>query len=807
MKASYNWIRALVPGLTASPEELAARLIAGGLAVDAMDVFGAGIAPCVIAKVVAIRPHPTKSGLRLVTVDAGTKTQEVVCGAPNVPEPGGLVVLAPLGTHLPAKGMTIETRTIAGVVSEGMLCSEQGLGLAEAGGEDHGIIVLPEGTGTPGTRFIDAVPSAQDTIFELDLTPNRPDALGHLGIARDAAALFGIPWRPPAPPPPAKSAPGAVAATVKISIEDGERCPHYFAGAVLDVTIGPSPMHVRYRLAALGMRPISNVVDITNLVMLLYGHPLHAFDLDQIRGGAIIVRRAKAGETLKTLDGVDRTLSADDLVICDGEGPLVLAGVMGGVHSGVTAATKRILLECAYFEARGIRRASRRHGLHTESSHRFERGVDHGDTAHALAEAEALVIELAGGAAIKEPALVVAKEQARLTVSLRSGRLDKVLGVQVPFGETKAILVNLGFDVTGDDKALQAVVPTHRPDVSREEDLIDEVLRVRGIDSVPTVLPAIRRSTVESTSEELLRRTRAAAVELGLFETLLYSFTSARALELAKMPASTVTLKNPLSEHQSVMRTSLLPGLAEAVARAVRHGEHDVRFFGAGPIFLPGKDAKALPEERLTFTAMLAGDRSAYLARPEPVDVWEAKGVALAMITRLAQRPAVVRRFEAAERPAYLHPRGAALVEIEGRKVGELGPLHPELTDALDLPSETVVVILDLAAIGALPAHTPKYATIAKFPASTRDVALVVKNDILAGEVEGAVREAAGDLAEDVRLFDRFVGGSIPADHASLAFHVVYRSHERTLTDVEVDALNAKVIAEVRSRFGATLRA
>lgn len=807
MKASYNWIRALVPELTCSPEELATRLIAGGLAVDAMDVYGAGIAPCVIAKVVSIRPHPTKSGLRLVTVDAGARAQEIVCGAPNVPDPGGLVVLAPLGTHLKAKGMTIETRTIAGVVSEGMLCSEQELGLVEAGAVDHGIIVLPEGTGAPGTRFIDAVPSAQDTIFELDLTPNRPDALGHLGIARDAAALYGISWKPPALRTPAKEAPGDVARMVNISIEDGERCPHYGASAVVDVTIGPSPMHVRYRLAALGVRPISNVVDVTNLVMLLYGHPMHAFDLDHVGGATIVVRRARLGEALKTLDGVDRTLSDDDLVICDGKGPVALAGVMGGAHSEISPTTKRILLECAYFEPRGVRRASRRHGLHTESSHRFERGVDHGDTAHALAEAAALVTELAGGAAVKQSSVVVKKALTRPTIRLRSNRLDQLLGVHVPFGEANDVLVRLGFEVKGDGSEFQAVVPSHRPDVSREVDLIDEVLRVRGIDSVPTVLPAIRRSTVESVREVLLQRTRAAAVELGLSEALLYGFVSPRALAMTKMPASSVTLKNPLSEHQSVMRTSLLPGLGEAVARAVRHGERDVRLFGVGPIFLPGKTAKNLPEERLAFAAILAGERGAYLTRQEPVDVWDAKGVAGGMLTRLVRRDAVVRRFDSSERPAYLHPRGAAFVEVEGRRVGTLGPLHPEVTDALDLPSETVVIFLDLATIAEVAVKAPTYAAIAKFPASTRDVALVVKNDVLAGDVERAVCEAAGELAEDVRLFDRFIGGSIPPDHASLAFHVVYRSRERTLTDAEVDALNAKVIAEVRSRFGATLRA
>ena len=373
MKASVRWLRELCPQLPDDANAIAERFTAAGLEVEAAHEFGSGSSACVVARVVSTRPHPSRSGLRLVTVDAGRSRQEVVCGAPNVPEPGGLVVLAPLGAHLPAKGLTIEQRTIAGVSSEGMLCSEAELGLGDDG---DGIVVLPGAGFVAGTALGLALPAARDTILELGLTPNRADGLGHVGLAREAAALFEVPFAPPGPSAPKRTREEDLAKHVTVVVEDPERCPHYGASILVDVKIARSPLDVRWRLTALGVRPISNVVDVTNLVMFEFGHPMHAFDLDKLGGGRIVVRRARAGEKLVTLDGIERELSSDDLVICDGAAPVALAGVMGGGDSEISASTSRVLLECAYFDPRGVRRAARRHGLHTESSHRFERGID-----------------------------------------------------------------------------------------------------------------------------------------------------------------------------------------------------------------------------------------------------------------------------------------------------------------------------------------------------------------------------------------------------------------------------------------------
>ncbi|HEX4446984.1 MAG TPA: phenylalanine--tRNA ligase subunit beta [Polyangiaceae bacterium] len=838
MKASVRWLRELCPSLPDDPSAIAVRLTSAGLEVEATHAFGLGAEACVVAAVVSSRPHPSRSGLRLVTVDRGrspshadsSHTQEVVCGAPNVPEPGGLVVLAPLGAHLPAKGMTIERRAIAGVQSEGMLCSEAELGLGDDG---EGILVLPPGTAAAGTPLAQALPAARDTILELGVTPNRPDALGHRGLAREAAALFDVLLAAPSfgdvPGAGEPEAAGgrALAKFVAISIEDAERCPHYGAAVLVDVKVGPSPLEVRWRLSSLGVRPISNVVDVTNLVMLEFGHPMHAFDLDRVRGRKIVVRRAQAAEPLRTLDGVDRTLDADDLVIADGDGPVALAGVMGGGDSEITQATRRVLLECAYFDARGIRRAARRHGIHTESSHRFERGVDWGDTHAALARASSLVARLGEASPAVAPHVVEARPMARRTVVLRPARLDGLLGVAVPPDEAHAILRRLGFMSHGERAAAAAgtvnvrtplpagaevyEIPSFRPDVAREVDLIEEVARVRGYDAIPATLPAVRPSRDAAPREGLARRARGAAVALGLSEAITYSFVSAPQLAAIGAPEAAVVLRNPMSEEQSVMRTSLVPGLLQVVARARRHGERDARVFSVGPVFLAAEAGATLPEERLMFAAVLAGDRPAWLTRPQGVDVWDAKGVAEGLVQRLLGRaPSVVadalaRDHGVSPRP-LLHPRGAASIVVAGKRVGGLGPLHPDVGDAFEIGEGSVVVEIDLEALQAAGAQPARFVPLPRFPASSRDVSLVVRDDVPAGEVEHAARDAAGDLAEEVALFDRFVGGNVPAGHASLALHVVYRAPDRTLTDADVDTRHAQVVAVLEKRFGASLR-
>lgn len=832
MKASYNWLRALLPGLGASAQELAARFTFAGLEVEGLSEYGAGTETLVVAEVRKIEPHPSRAKLRLVTVERGGGEQRVVCGAPNVPEPGGLVALAPLGAHLPAVGMTLTPREIGGVVSEGMLCSERELGLGAAAGskaEDPGILVLPEKIAAPGTPLRKALPAVHDWILDINITPNRPDALGHVGLAREAAALYDLPWRFPAPQAPARfTATPSIGELVRVTIDDLERCPAYGAAAVLDVAVGPSPLWLKYRLESLGIRSISNVVDLTNLVMLEFGHPIHAFDFDLLRGAQIVVRRARPGEKLRTLDGVERALVEDDLVIADAEGPVALAGVMGGEGSEIRDTTRRVLIECAYFAPRGVRRTGRRHGLHSESSYRFERGVDPSTLPDVLAHAASLVTHLAAGTGVKGTILAGAGPEPRAPIHLRQARIDALLGAPVPFAEATRLLARLGCElraVGGQEGSMSAdvVPPHHRPDITMEADLVEEVMRARGIDAIPPVLPAIRPAPPRPTLQ-LEGRVRREAAALGLAEALTYGFVSDKELAALGAPAPAVSIKNPLTEERNVLRTSLLPGLLSALSRARRHGEPDVRMFAVGARFLPRSASSpdldvpedaALPDEVPSFAAVLAGSRCRPLEKPQPIDVYDAKGVALELVERVSLRRARCEHQPAGGRLPHLHPRGAANLFVGDALVGTFGPLHPDVVDALDLGGPAFVIEIDLRSLDEVAARAPRFRPIPALPAATRDLALVVPEAVTAGQVMDAVRDAAGELCEDVEVFDVFRGGGIAEGHKSLAFHVVYRDPRaasdpekaRTLTDEEVDRKNQAVLAAVSERFGAVLRA
>jgi phenylalanyl-tRNA synthetase beta chain len=829
MRVSYNWIRELWPTLTASANETAERLSAAGIAVDAVTSFGAALGEVRVARVTAIEPHPKRTGLRLVTVDHGTGSQKVVCGASNVPEPPGLVVLAPLGAKLPVLPEPLARREIGGVPSEGMLVSEAELGITES---SDGILVFPAGSVEPGRTLAEVAPGAVDWIFDLDVTPNRPDALGHVGIARELAALTGSRFEQGALGELHGTPSAELAALISIENRDLERCPHYAAGAVVDVKVAPSPLWLRLRLESLGVRAISNVVDVTNLLLLEFGQPLHAFDLDNVRGARIVVRRADEGEPFTTLDGIERKLVADDLVIADGEGPVALAGVMGGKDSEIGASTTRVLLECAYFAPRGVRRTSRRQGLHTESSHRFERGVDYGAIPRVLERAKTLLGELAGGRIVEGSIHARGPEAVEPSISLRSARLDALLGVSIPFAEAAGILERLGFPVTprgsGSSASAEVRGVSYRPDVTSEVDLVEEVARVRGFDKIPTSLPAALPRRPRRAGE-LEREVALAAVNLGLSEALTYAFVSPKDLETLRAPAPTVLVKNPLGEERSVMRTSLLPGLLSALRAARRHGENAVRLFCIGTTFHEPvtattdglrprleDDVGKLPTERLGFAAVIAGSRREHLVpTPNDVDVYDAKAVAIELVERISGRSASVHPPASALSAAGLHPRGAADVVVGDVRVGRLGPLHPDVVDSFDLGASALVVELDLDALGGLGKSVPRYRPVPRLPAVTRDLSLVVGADLFAGRVAGALASAAGELCESIEVVGDFRGGSVPEGRRSLTFRVVYRDPKaragaddaRTLTDQEVDAVEKRMVESARSSFGAELRA
>jgi phenylalanyl-tRNA synthetase beta chain len=738
------------------------------------------------------------------------------------------VILAPLGTHLSAVKLTLTPREIGGVVSEGMLCSETELGLAD---QSQGIVVLPAGSIEPGTPLLTAFPEVRDTIYELSITPNRPDALGHLGVARDLGALHQLQLRLPtsSAPEPTLSIDGSVS----IDLREPERCPRYGAVLVSSVKVGPSPAPMRWRLFRLGVRPISNVVDVTNWLLLEYGHPMHAFDMATIHGRRIVIRRAQAGEPFTTLDGQARQLSDDDLMICDGNGPVALAGVMGGANTEIRDSSSEVLLECAYFDPTGIRRAARRHSLHTESSHRFERGVNWGGIAEVLDRAKSLLCEIAGANAVSANLIASGTALKLPTIALRAAQLQRLLGVSLPLRKAADVLQRLGFRVVNiNDHEATFEGASHRPDVSLEADLIEEVARVVGYDQIPTALPRIAPGAARTTGK-LERSARHAAASLGLFEAVSHAFVAPSNLHKLGLANAPVVLRNPLSDEKSVMRTSLLPGLFEAAARAQRHGELTVRLFEVGAVFLApnvgqrsaaaeqarpahSDDRGVIPDERPMFAALLGGERPAHLQQPQALDLYDAKAIALGMVERLTGKvPQVAVLPESDPRAQYLHPRGRARLQLDGCDLGVFGAVHPNTLDSFDLAGPALLIEIDLTVLETLGQRVAKYHPIPRLPAVTRDVALEVPSQITAAEIEHVLLETGGELCESVSLFDLFEGGNVKAGHRSLAFHVVYRDpkaardpeNARTLTDQEVDTQHQKLVKAVTEKFGAHLRA
>ncbi len=829
MLASHTWLQELT-GLALDPAEVAARLTSAGIEVESVRRCGDELERVVVAEVRGLRAHPKRDKLRLVTVSDGRGEHEVVCGAPNVPPPGGRVLLAQLGARLPG-GLEIVERELGGVVSRGMLCSEREL---DIGSDESGIVVLEsEVSAAPGAPAASAL-GLRDTIYELSLTPNRSDCLGHVGLARELCVLFDAAFSMPRPAPAPRVSAGAAGqwpqrehvfdlglgaavsgetaaglAPVRVDIEAGERCPRYGAALVLGVRVGLSPFWLRHRLHRLGLRAISNVVDATNYVLMLFGHPIHAFDYDRLRGSRIAVRLARKGERMRTLDGAEHTLSDDDLLICDGEGPVALAGVMGGADSEIGAGTARVLIECAYFDPRSVRRTSKRTGLHTDSSHRFERGVDFGAVRTVLAWAASFTARLSGGAVVCDALDVVAAPLPHHSIHLRAARVAALLGAEVPEAQARKLLLGLGCELSAAPGGLQVEAPSHRPDLLREIDLIEELARLQGYDRLPSALPRIVPSS-EGTPPQigLLRRLRATTAAAGLDEAINYAFVSPRELQQARAPELAVKLLNPLSEERSVLRTSLLPGLAANLRRAQHQQQKSFAQFELARVFRP-RAGELLPDERLQLGLLLWGQRRLWYAEGESFDFYDAKGAVEAALRPLCGRAPETRLDPELMRDApELHPRRGARLLLADRSIGVLGELHPDVVEALELEGRPVWAAIEIAAvIEAMAALGPTRAVaLPRFPSASRDLAVVVAEATPAGQVAATLREAAGPLAEAVTVFDIYRGDPIPAGHKSLAFHLVYRDPEATLTDKVVDQLHARVAAAAEQSFGGSVR-
>jgi phenylalanyl-tRNA synthetase beta chain len=804
MKISFNWLRELVelpPGVTA--DAVAARLTLAGLEVESIERRGRDLGGVVVAEVLGRKPHPGSDKLSIVRVRAGVAEEDVVCGAPNVPAAGGRVAWAPPGARLPG-GRTLERKDVRGVSSPGMLCSELELGIGEGG---DGILILSPDAHVdvhPGAE-VASVLGVLDEILEVNVTPNRPDALSHAGIAREVAALFETRWQLPAvdevpmgPFPPGRG--------MDVGIRDAEACPRYLARLVTGLRVGPSPVAMRVRLAACGVRPISNLVDVTNYVMLETGHPLHAFDLAKITGD-IHVRRAARAERMTTLDAVERALQEHDVVIADDRGPVALAGVMGGAGTEVSDATTSILLEAATFDPRAVRRTAKRLGLHSEASHRFERGVDANGLPYASARAAALLARLGGGVVAGELVDRYPLHAMPRPVTLTMAGLRRLAGFEIPFDQAARHLQSVEIataplDPMAEDDALMATVPTFRPDITIEEDLVEEVMRLHGYDKAPARLPAGSRAPAPS-PEALADRARDTLAALGLHEAVTWAFVprawlTALAGGQADHPlADGIVVKNPISADYEVMRTSLLPGLVDAAKRNLARGMPDAALFEVGPVVRRAPDAKDEPREPAFAAAIWLGRRAGWLKPGEGRDFYDAKRAAGELLRALGVAEPV---FRARTARGPLHPGAGADIFADASTqpaIGLVGELDPRMERAFGLDARALYLEVALDAVAGA-RRAVRSAPTPRYPVAARDVSFWVDVAVTADAQRAAFLAAAEPLLRGLAVLEDFRDPKYaPAGKKGMLWTLRYRADDRTLTDAEVDAAHARVVASL----------
>lgn len=793
MRAPLSWIRDFTP-VEGTVDELVAALNQVGLEVEGVEETGRDVRGVVAAKVLDVVPHPDADNLTLVDVDAGVAQTRVVCGARNVAA-GDVVPFAPAGAQIP--GGVLERRKIRGVESDGMLLAADELGL----GDDHSGIIQLDRTTALGTD-VRALLGLDDVIFDLSITPNRPDAMCIVGVARELAAHFVLPL---VVPTPHASTDATMVSDITVQVDAVDRCPRYL-GRVAGVTMGESPAWMAQRLLKAGMRPISNVVDVTNYVLLERNQPLHAFDLSRLGGRGIIVRLAGASEKMTTLDGIERELAPEDLLICDADGaPQAIAGIMGGSTSEVSAETTEILLESAYFDRMGIARSSKRLKLRSESSVRFERGIDPDGVAGSAERAMELLVDVAGARVAGTTVDQYPHPIERIRISVRTSKVNAVLGTELADTEVLDALRPLGIDVEGSGDAIVATAPTFRPDLEREADIIEEVARRVGFAAIGRTVPRPRDQVGGLTRAQRERRVAAdALVGAGLSEAITLPLVARADLERAGAPLDRVVeAANPLRAEESVLRTRILPGLLRALAFNRLHGLSDVGLFEVGRVFLAPQSGAVLPDEPLHVALALGGSRRRRPVEDDrPVDPYDAID-GLGQLFDALELAAV--RFEGAVRPGF-HASRAAAVIVDGHEVGVVGELDRDLLDALELSQPVVAAEVDLDRVLAARRRDRTFRPLSPYPPAAIDLAFVVGETVEAGAVAATLRGAADDLLEELRLFDVFRSDAFGPGRKSLAFALRFRAPDRTLTDEEVGAIRQRCIDAVVREHAADLR-
>ncbi|MEF2966928.1 phenylalanine--tRNA ligase subunit beta [Paenibacillus sp. M1] len=815
MKVSTEWLSQYVSLDRVDIPELAEMITRSGIEIDTVESRNKGVSKVVVGYVKSKEKHPDADKLNICIVDAGQEEDlQIVCGAKNV-DAGQKVPVALVGAKLPG-GLEIKKAKLRGALSQGMICSAKELGLNDKllpKEQQEGILVLPEDSeiGSDAAKLL----HLNDQVLDFDLTPNRSDCLSMLGAAYEVAAILGREVKLPHPEKDLIEMAEPAESRISVKIEAKELCSRYAVRYIGGVRIAPSPLWMQNRLMAAGVRPINNIVDITNYVMLEYGQPLHAFDADKIAGATIGVRTAKAGETLVTLDGQERKLEAGALLIVDGEDrPVALAGVMGGLDSEVTETTVNIVLESAKFDGGTVRKTSRNLGLRSEASLRFEKEVDPARVLPALDRAANLMAELAGGKVLQGVVQSVTSEEKDRIITLSLDKLNAYLGTDISTLETKALLLRLHFecgDLTGN--ALEVRVPTRRGDITRDVDLIEEVARLYGYDNIPVT--AIEGPTTAGgyTKPQALRRAlRSQLVYGGWQETMGYSFIregAAGRFPVLGEGGHEVKLAMPMSEDRSVLRGSLLPGLLD-MAQYNRNRKHeDLALFEIGTVFQGVEEnLSKQPRELSALGLLLAGSREAkrWNAPAEKVDFFDLKGALESVFEYLGVSDLI---SYAADAPQGLHPGRSASIYLnvpEGKlRLGTLGQLHLELQREMEL-DDTYIAELLLEPLYRHAGETVVYRDLPRFPAMQRDIAVVVDRNVEAASLIASIRQTAGELLESVEVFDVFTGSKLGEDKKSVALSLVYRHKERTLTDEEVTEVHESVIAALEQTFAAELR-
>ncbi len=804
MKVSLSWLKDYVD-VDVDVNQLAHALTMTGLEVESVTDQYACLDSVVVGRIVDISPHPNADKLSICNVDAGEGFRSIVCGAPNI-RVGNLVPVALPGTELPS-GITVREAAIRGEMSHGMLCSEAELGLGDA---TSGILILSD-TARPGTR-VKAAMSLSDTLMEIDLTPNRSDCLSFLGIAREIAAILKKDLNYPKIQLP--SGDRSVSEQTSVIIEAPEHCFRYAARLISGVKIGTSPFWLRSRLESIGLRSINNVVDVTNFVLMEYGQPLHAFDFDRLEEHRIVVRTAKEGEQFTTLDGVERKLSSDMLVICDGRKPVALAGVIGGLNSEVVTETKNILIESAYFNPISIRRTAKRLGLKTESSHRFERGVDPRGVISALDRAARLMLETAGGSMAKGVIDEYPRPTSQRVISLSVSRTNRLLGTKLSAVAIADHLGSIELNVKiSDNDHLEVTPPTFRVDLERPVDLMEEVARLEGYDKIATTYPIAPVTSNKPIQRLPCRKSLFASLAgCGFSQIITYSFIAERSCDQLLVSSDDsrrrmVRILNPLTEDQTVMRTSLIPGLLNTMVHNRNQNNEDLKIFESGKVFFHTKE-DTLPEEVEMISGLWTGSRRerSWHAGATTVDFYDIKGVVERMLDGLNVPSVHFRKPGDYARIPYLK-RGYSAEIFSGEVyLGEVGEISVDVLKNFDLNKPVFIFDLNFDILLSQISEVKSSKGFSRFPAVSRDLALILDNTVEVQGITDYLKGLGEDLIEYIEIFDVYEGKPIPQGKKSVAFRIIYRSPEKTLEDAEVNDLHEEISKKVLEHFKAELR-